>query len=592
MRVPEKPKTKPRYLALGLSTGLFLVLCATFYAYTVDDAYICLRYARNLTNNFGLVFSTDGSPPVEGYTNFLWILLEALPFLLGLPEGMILHAVKTIGILFGLGTVILTYRFTQFLTEDKNAGSLAALFVACVPHLAFWSVGGLETSMYIFWLTAGLLRYFMEEREEKAHVGSAVCFTLMAFTRPEGLFFALVIFLWDSATALLGRRTASNSPRWHIAPGLAVFALCYGAYFAWRWSYYGFPFPNTYYARSGLISIEQITSRFQEMRPFFLYLAPLVVVALAGSTWLSLPRRREKSLLILVFAMLVLFSFASRREWMPGFRYELPFVPILVSLFSASISRLLFRPCADLKKRQRGSLIGAAILLCVVLYLAYPGIELRRATTYTDSLNRCHVTLGKWLGKHVPAEGSYAGWDMGAIPYYSRMARIIDIHPEGILSTHTAHVGYDVDYLLSVKPSFIILPPLPQGSSRGGMFGFHLRKEFRDNYELLFSFVFDRHYILDVYKRMTVYVSERAIEEGTRLARRTHARHGRTYNLLRGFGKHEEKGSSASEGGPITREIGALVAKIRVALVESFSYNKSYSGKELNGALCNKGWNL
>ncbi len=52
------------------------------------------------------------------------------------------------------------------------------------------------------------------------------------------------------------------------------------------------------------------------------------------------------------------------------------------------------------------------------------------------------------------------------------------------------------------------------------------------------------------------------------------------------------KGSSASEGGPITREIGAFVAKIRVALVRPFSYKKSYSGEELDGALCNKGWNL
>ena len=50
------------------------------YAHTADDAFISLVYAKNLSNGEGLVFNPGER--VEGYTNFLWILLLAIPHLI------------------------------------------------------------------------------------------------------------------------------------------------------------------------------------------------------------------------------------------------------------------------------------------------------------------------------------------------------------------------------------------------------------------------------------------------------------------------------------------------------------------------------
>src|SRR5688572_25266220 len=65
------------YLVLGsLATTFLLGAHAWAYRFLTDDAFISFRYARNLARGAGLVFN-PGEAPVEGYTNFLWVLLLA-----------------------------------------------------------------------------------------------------------------------------------------------------------------------------------------------------------------------------------------------------------------------------------------------------------------------------------------------------------------------------------------------------------------------------------------------------------------------------------------------------------------------------------
>ena len=45
-----------------------------YFPYIVDDTFISLRYARNLIDGNGLVYNPGQR--VEGYSNFLWVVLE------------------------------------------------------------------------------------------------------------------------------------------------------------------------------------------------------------------------------------------------------------------------------------------------------------------------------------------------------------------------------------------------------------------------------------------------------------------------------------------------------------------------------------
>src|SRR5579872_3700915 len=62
-------------LALFISALLLLAHCAYFYPFTADDTFISLRYAERLLQGKGLTWN-DGEH-VEGYSNLLWVLLNA-----------------------------------------------------------------------------------------------------------------------------------------------------------------------------------------------------------------------------------------------------------------------------------------------------------------------------------------------------------------------------------------------------------------------------------------------------------------------------------------------------------------------------------
>src|SRR5262245_60765306 len=70
---------------VGLLAGLFiLILHLRLYWFLTDDAFISFRYARNFSDGYGLVFN-PGFERVEGYSNFLWVLILAAGNRLGWP---------------------------------------------------------------------------------------------------------------------------------------------------------------------------------------------------------------------------------------------------------------------------------------------------------------------------------------------------------------------------------------------------------------------------------------------------------------------------------------------------------------------------
>ncbi len=86
-------------LVAGIAT-LFGVHVAR-HAFVSDDCFISLIYARSLIEGDGLVYLGE---KVEGYTNFLWVLLAACAMWVELDPGTVLN---TIGIASGAGILLL-----------------------------------------------------------------------------------------------------------------------------------------------------------------------------------------------------------------------------------------------------------------------------------------------------------------------------------------------------------------------------------------------------------------------------------------------------------------------------------------------------
>ncbi len=198
-------------------------------------------------------------------------------------------------------------------------------------------------------------------------------------------------------------------------------------------------------------------------------------------------------------------------EWMPGHRYEVPFVPVLMMFFAAGMSRILFNDLSNWKAKITTRMVPVAVMFCFGAFMLIRSKDLRiKGNEFATQLKRAHVPLGKWLKKYAPADASYVSWDMGAVPYFSELPVITDINMEGLLNLYTTHHGYDIDRLLSQNPSFLVLPPNTAYVQPRDILDFYDKPALQEHYVHLFEVAFDRDYILHVYKHRNVVISARA----------------------------------------------------------------------------------
>lgn len=485
---------------------VFLALAAAYFDYTIDDAYISLRYARNVAAGEGFVFDA-AAPPVEGYTNFLWVLLEAAFFVLPSPGDVVLYA-KLAGIAWGLGAVAAAYLLARRVF-GAAAGVFAALFVAATGNFAFWAVAGLETTQYVCLVLLALFFTLDAAGGAGRAIIAALAWCVAALARPEGFILGMAVLILGLVTAG-GRRSRAN----FVLACLSL-AIAYGVYFAWRWQYFGTALPNTFYARGG-ITPRSFVARVRGVLPFLAYAAP---IAFLIGRFGRFRQDRSARFLTVAAAVSLALAFVAKREWMPGFRYELPFAAFLLVSAAGAFA-------AFIRRRSNAAVAISAVI--ILIYLFMPGIFLFKETSYTARLNGAHVALGKWLARAAPPRSSLAAWDMGAVPYFSRLPVVYDINPEGLLSRETTRRGYNPGYFIGRRPTFFILyssradgVAAPSGN---WAWRYYRSPAFRRAYEYLFTFSFREDYHLRVYVARGIALPPADLAEGATLARLSRGR--------------------------------------------------------------------
>ena len=172
--------------------------------YTIDDAYISFRYARNLVEGHGLVYNVGEY--VEGYTNFAWTLLIAVGLEFGVaPEAF----VNALGLTFGVATFVFTYIVAERLAPAGPVPCIATWLLASTAIFNGHAVFGFETAMFAGHLMAGSARFLVESQDEKRYPWSGLLFAFAALTRPEApLFFGLLLLHLAGPPLLPSKRLA------------------------------------------------------------------------------------------------------------------------------------------------------------------------------------------------------------------------------------------------------------------------------------------------------------------------------------------------------------------------------------------------
>ena len=212
-----------------------------------DDAYISFRYARNLVEGNGLVFNPGDR--VEGYTNYLWTMLSAIPLATGTEDP--LPFMHRTGRFFWFGTYGLLLAFGSYLLFR---GVYTAPLVAAplIAHWSFnqWFLSGMETGMVSFFFILTLVVFALQDIKNPRLAATFGCScVLLLLSRPDSVFFLVGLAVAGLACHRSWFVDREFWRRW-FPSFLVPVLLIYLPYTAWRLFYYGDLLPNTYYAKA------------------------------------------------------------------------------------------------------------------------------------------------------------------------------------------------------------------------------------------------------------------------------------------------------------------------------------------------------
>ncbi len=428
-----------RTLSFAFCASLYLLACAYAFRFEIDDSYITMQYARNLVDGYGLAFS-PGDRPIEGYTNFSLVLIEAALISVGLTE---LWPVKLLLIASGLALLWFMHAYLWRRAEaggSYEAPFLATLLTATSTPIVLWTVGGLETILFTAAVAIAYVLYAWARLEPDAGRNKwAAGDLLLAFavlTRPEGaLFFGLgMLYRWWQFART--RRQARNVQIKFtlVAVGIVL------AYAAWKLSYFGDLRPATYLAKvrdfswlKPFLGVERF-AHFLTVNHHGIMLAG--ILTLAGVIARGLPKRPSPALLLatsLLSFSAYLWSLGYEVSMDLAYRLYVPLIPLGALLLA---DRWLTAGIRFTYRQRMTLIILATAFLLIgrvndlthawnVSYDWHAKNYGSSARNVFDGLQRGHVTAGKWLRERVPEGETIVLHDAGAIPYYSGL-KVID----------------------------------------------------------------------------------------------------------------------------------------------------------------------
>ena len=210
-----------------------------------EDAAMLMRYADHLAHGHGIVWNF-GEKPVDGATDFLFMAASAALIRLGVPLG---RSVRSIGFLSHIATVLIVYWANRRIWRAGIIISfLTALYLAVGTGLSYVAAFfGTPFFALFTTVTWALTLAIIQSESPGAWLSWAFALSglVTGLIRPEGAILACLMLL--SIIVMKGWRASVRT----ILVFTGVFLVLGGAYFAWHWSYFGYPLPNPFYKKGG-----------------------------------------------------------------------------------------------------------------------------------------------------------------------------------------------------------------------------------------------------------------------------------------------------------------------------------------------------
>ena len=434
---------------------------ADWWFYVADDAFISLRYVERWLAGDGLTW-TDG-PPVEGYSNFLWVLLTAVVGATGLD---LLLAGRIVAVACGVGTIA---ALAWPLARAQPAGGwVAGLAVALSTSTVLWIPGGLEQPLValLMALTLAGLGHGLSQPTVTVRtvLGPAIALALLCWTRPDSP--VLV------AGVCLGWFLAAGQDKAALRSAAALAAIPAGATLlqvAGRLAYYGDWVPNTAHVKVRPSEAHTDMGALWTAQALDNHLPLVALAALAFVGWPAgeAPRSRVR------LALPVLGVWLSWTVWIggdifPAFRHFVPMVVVFAWLAGSGV--------VGLSARHRA--VGPVLAVVATALLGWMTVEQRGHHVVARAHNERWVIdaldVGTLLREAFWEEQPLIALSpAGALPYASRLPCLdmIGLNDRHIGRTETAGAGWlghetgDGDYVFQQRPDIVFFQG-PRGGDR------------------------------------------------------------------------------------------------------------------------------
>jgi len=500
---PNQQKEMNPWIPIIIGYAILIIISITFISickeqsFLQDDTYITMRYVKNFLNGDGLVFNIGEK--VEGYTCFLWVILLSF---LSKVFGMNLETgVQTTSLFFGVTSLFATFHLAkEFFKRQTSAfgssmlknplilgvvSTFPAIILSMNNSYHFWAVSGMETALFVTLVTTTFWLFI--KKDSKIPYSWQISALLTSLTRPEGMYVFAILFAYKSIEMFFENDKNISSTIKSIFQkeniiGTAVYLVPLLMYIAFRFSYYGYPFPNTYYAKTGF-SMEYLIAGWDYFRGFqmsYMYYGFASILGLIPLLRMNKSANNESfrtaALLVAFVVLYSLYIIYIGGDVLAMYRFFLPILPISFTLLIGSFLEL----GEKLREKSISIAIPAAVALCLAatITMSYANYhearpEYERKVSLEKGLVEKMKLTGLWLKSKQVELGRplvLAATTIGALSYFSEVV-VVDMI--GLTDAEIAHNpkiipevsqysrtgwkerNYNVEYVMSRKPDFI-----------------------------------------------------------------------------------------------------------------------------------------
>lgn len=451
-------KNKIIFLSVLIVLSLFAFLrSSSIYTTIVDDSYIFFRFADNIAGGYGIVWNI-GENVVEGYSSFLYLILLLIAKLLSF--NLEVFSIITGIICTSLHLYIAYLIYEQFYPSLTKENIFTVIMLLLSPAYIYWSAAGMETCFYSMFLLLCIYSFLNLPQTSGYLLLLGSLFGVLCLIRFEATLFFIFTFFY------IAFNSSSKYKIWLSKNALLFclgFIIIFAPYFLWRWNYFGYFLPNTFYDKTGG-GIDQVIGGFlyslRSIRLFYGLFWIFIAVVAINFKFKMLHKKARYVVgvgVVSVFTTIIIggdhFSYS---------RFFIPVFPLLFVFFPPALNKFFNLKIFHLYKPVYK--IGFAFFLFIVIMLfklpyheMLQGIENlfsgeKEIVVFYDTnvgekvidWEHGFALMANVLNDIADTNESIAAIPVGIIGYLSKM-KIIDM--VGVVDPVIAHQEFDQQYL-------------------------------------------------------------------------------------------------------------------------------------------------